>query len=216
MIIIAAYRPWAKSVFSRLNADALLVTSDEDLLRHLSSNVGDIRAIIFIGWSSIISKDIIDNFLCICYHPSELPKYRGGSPIQNQVIDGLKSTFGTIFKMDHGIDTGPIIDKAPISLDGDMKTIFLALENNALLLISRLIEKLNSGEELILVNQNEDDATFCKRRTPEMSEITLEEFSTKSAEYLFNKIRCLGDPYPNAFFRAADGKILYFKAATIS
>jgi methionyl-tRNA formyltransferase len=215
MIVIAAYRPWAISVRNRLNAKTTLITNHEDLLQYVITNSDAITAIIFIGWSSIVSKNIIDNHLCICYHPSELPKYRGGSPIQNQIIDGVKSTFGTIFKMNHKIDSGPIIDKAPISLDGDMQTIFSTLEENAYVLISGFIEKLKNGEKLICVEQSEEDATFCKRRTQEMSEITLEDFSTKSAEDLYNKIRCLGDPYPNAFFRAVDGEILFFKAVAI-
>ena len=44
-----------------------------------------------------------------------------------------------------------------------------------------------------------------------MSEITIQELSSKDGEYLYNKIRMLQDPYPNAFFKTADNKILKFK-----
>ena len=48
-----------------------------------------------------------------------------------------------------------------------------------------------------------------------MSEITVEEISTKSGEYLYNKIRMLQDPYPNAFIKTSDGKKLKIKLAEL-
>jgi methionyl-tRNA formyltransferase len=63
--------------------------------------------------------------------------------------------------------------------------------------------------------QDHSAATFCKRRTPSESEITTEELATKSAEYLYNKIRMLADPYPNAYIVAADGKKVMITAARI-
>jgi methionyl-tRNA formyltransferase len=215
MIILAAYRPWALSICNSLNMKNQTVTSNDELFLRITDQAKEIKAIIFIGWSSIIPKNIIDSYLCVCYHPSDLPKYRGGSPIQNQIIDGLKSTFGTLFKMDDSIDSGPIYSKAPLSLEGNMTDIFSSLEQNAYFLVSDFIKNLQSNKILNFVEQNHHEASFCKRRTPEMSEISLNDFSTKSAEELFNKIRSLGDPYPNAFFRTVDGRKLLFKVVDI-
>jgi methionyl-tRNA formyltransferase len=58
-------------------------------------------------------------------------------------------------------------------------------------------------------------ANYCKRRSPEDSEITIDEIRNSKAEYLFNKIRMLADPYPNAFVRTADGKRLVIKLAEV-
>ena len=41
-------------------------------------------------------------------HPSPLPKFRGGSPIQNQIIRGEKISAVTIFKINKIIDGGDI------------------------------------------------------------------------------------------------------------
>ena len=49
----------------------------------LKNNQVDIA--FFYGWSWLVSNKVIDNFLCICLHPSKLPLFRGGSPIQNQI-----------------------------------------------------------------------------------------------------------------------------------
>ena len=42
-------------------------------------------------------------------HPSPLPKYRGGSPIQNQIINGESKSAVTLFKINNKIDQGDII-----------------------------------------------------------------------------------------------------------
>jgi len=45
----------------------------------------------------------------ICFHPSVLPRYRGGSAIPWQLIRGETRTGVTVFWPDAGIDTGPIL-----------------------------------------------------------------------------------------------------------
>ena len=45
----------------------------------------------------------------ICFHPSLLPRYRGGSAINWQLIRGETKTGVTVFWPDAGIDTGPIL-----------------------------------------------------------------------------------------------------------
>lgn len=45
----------------------------------------------------------------ICFHPSLLPRYRGGSAINWQIIKGETQTGVSVFWVDPGIDTGPIV-----------------------------------------------------------------------------------------------------------
>jgi methionyl-tRNA formyltransferase len=45
----------------------------------------------------------------ICFHPSLLPRYRGGSAIPWQIIKGETRTGVSLFWVDAGIDTGPIL-----------------------------------------------------------------------------------------------------------
>jgi len=45
----------------------------------------------------------------ICFHPSLLPRFRGGSAINWQIIKGETETGVTVFWVDPGIDTGPIL-----------------------------------------------------------------------------------------------------------
>jgi methionyl-tRNA formyltransferase len=211
VIVFAAYRDWAINSCSKYKNQSIVARDDSDLTKAILTNAKDIEAIIFIGWSSLIPDEIINTYLCVCYHPSDLPKYRGGSPLQHQIIDGLILTKGTLFKMDSGIDSGPIFNKESLSLMGDIDTIFEQMTINAMNLIDSFIERLRSDSELVFRPQSEEGSSMLKRRTPSMSEITIEDLQSRSGEYLSNKIRCLGDPYPNAFIRTSDGKILMIK-----
>ena len=66
-----------------------------------------------------------------------------------------------------------------------------------------------------LAPQIEKNATYVERRTEEQSEITIKELKEQSAEYIYNKIRMLQDPYPNAFIHAVDGKKIFITKAYI-
>ena len=58
-------------------------------------------------------------------HPSLLPKYRGPSPLQQQILDGITETGVTIFKIDLGEDTGPIVAVAHDIIHPDDTTVSL-------------------------------------------------------------------------------------------
>jgi methionyl-tRNA formyltransferase len=45
----------------------------------------------------------------LCFHPSLLPRFRGGAAIPWQVILGERETGVTVFRPDAGVDTGPIV-----------------------------------------------------------------------------------------------------------
>jgi methionyl-tRNA formyltransferase len=53
----------------------------------------------------------------ICFHPSLLPRYRGGSAINWQLIRGETRTGVTVFWPDAGVDTGPILLQREAGID---------------------------------------------------------------------------------------------------
>ncbi len=55
----------------------------------------------------------------IQYHPSLLPKHRGGSAINWPIINGETKTGLTIFWPDKGIDTGPILLQKEVEISPD-------------------------------------------------------------------------------------------------
>ena len=44
-------------------------------------------------------SEIIRNYECICFHETDLPFGRGGSPIQNLIVRGFKTTKISAIKM---------------------------------------------------------------------------------------------------------------------
>ena len=56
--------------------------------------------------------------MCIQFHSSDLPKFKGGSPIQNQILKEIKKTKLTAFKINNIIDGGDICMKSNILLNG--------------------------------------------------------------------------------------------------
>jgi methionyl-tRNA formyltransferase len=215
MIVIAAYRDWGISVFKKLPFNKKIVKTNKELKIFLKKNKKPIYCIIFIGWSEYVSKLILRKFLCLCFHPSDLPKYRGGSPIQNQIINNVTKTRGTLFKMNDKIDSGPIYAKHKLDLRGDMSDIFKSLESTCFFLVNKFLIHFLNGKKIKFYNQNNNKATYFDRRTPKMSEITLNDLSKLTSSQLYNKIRALGDPYPNAFLRTKDGKRLLIKKVVI-
>ena len=205
MVYICAYRDWGIDIFNKLKGiyDIVLIETP-DQLTELSNMFHKNDTIFFLGWSWIVDRNITDNYNCICLHPSPLPKYRGGSPIQNQIINKEQVSAVSFFKMNDKLDQGKILYQAPFSLKGELNDIF-----------SRIIELGTFGIHHIMasnpkgIKQDESEATYCKRRKPEESEITIDEIMNKSAHELYDKVRMLNDPYPNAFIRCKNGDKLF-------
>ena len=213
-ILCFGYRDWSRKIYKKLkkkygsNINLIYVTENNNLDQFIDQY--NPILIFFIGWSWIIKETIIKNYECVCLHPSPLPKYRGGSPIQHQIINGEKDSAVTLFKMDMGVDTGDILYQKKISLSGDLKNIFNRIIDVGYRGICKIIEC-----DYKAAKQNNNDATFYKRRTPKMSEIKIEDFIKYTAEQLHNKIRALQRPYPNAFIYCKNGKKLFLQKSRI-
>jgi methionyl-tRNA formyltransferase len=163
--------------------------------------------IVFGFWSWLIQKDALENCDCISFHAADLPHYRGGSPIQHQIIDGWTATKLTAFRPTEAIDAGPIFLKKTISLEGDLGPIMERIGTMMAYMTAEIIEQKIEPEQQAL-----DGEPFNKRRTPDMSEIKLD----MTAIDAYNLVRCLNmEPYPAAFIRMKDGKKLKILKAEV-
>jgi methionyl-tRNA formyltransferase len=209
-IVFCAYRDWAVNIIDKLDKSFFqykTILNNKDIKNEISNFNPDV--IFFIGWSWIIPDEIINKYNSICIHPSKLPKYRGGSPIQNQIIDGLNQSAVTLFKMNSNLDAGDIIFQKKLNLEGDLKNILNRIEIISTELINIVINLLNENKPLIYFKQDESQATYCKRRKPEDSEITIFDLQNQTAKQIYDKVRCLQDPYPNAYITLGNGEKLY-------
>ena len=207
-ILCVGYRDWAIKIYTNLKKrkkNIFLHYTKSYLEKKILKVNPDI--ILFYGWSWIIKKKIFKNYDCFMLHPSPLPKYRGGSPIQNQIIRDVKNSAVTIFKINEIIDGGDIYFQKKILLTGSLSEIFERIIKEG----TKGTLKILNKKKIKTKKQNHNIATYFKRRKPQQSEITVKEIKEKPAKYIANKIRMLDDPYPNAFIKLKNKKLFIKK-----
>ncbi len=92
---------------------------DPEVYEELVRLQPDLNVLAFV--TDIVPPRVLDlpRLGSIQYHPSLLPKHRGGSAINWAVIKGETKTGLTIFWPDKGIDTGPILLQKEVAIDPD-------------------------------------------------------------------------------------------------
>ena len=120
---------------------------------------------IVAAYGKIIPESIINHFPkgILNIHPSLLPKYRGASPIQSQIMDSADETGVSIIKMDEKVDHGPIVSrfKDKITKEDTNETLRKRLfERSANFLIELIPNYL--ANKINLKPQNESEATYTK------------------------------------------------------
>ena len=98
----------------------------------------------------------------ICYHPSILPRHRGASAINWAIIQGDTRTGLTIFWVDKGIDTGPILLQKEIEILPDEtagSVYFNKLFPMGIDAITESVELIKTGKAP-RVPQDESKATY--------------------------------------------------------
>lgn len=153
--------------------------------------------VITAAFGQILPKALLDapKLGCINVHASLLPKYRGGAPIHQAVIDGEKETGVTIMYMAEKLDAGDIISQKAIPIEEDDHTggLFdkLSVVGRELLkdTLPSIINRTNSRTV-----QDEAQVTFASNISREQERIDW----TKDAATLYNQVRGL-HPWPVAY-----------------
>ncbi len=75
--------------------------------------------LVFAFVTDIVRKRVLDAAThgAIQYHPSLLPRHRGRAAMNWPIIGGARETGLTIFWVDEGIDTGPILSQQSVPID---------------------------------------------------------------------------------------------------
>lgn len=144
-------------------------------------------------WSWIIGEEIWKNFECVVFHMADLPYWRWGSPLQNQIVRGIKNTKISAIKIDDGIDTGDVYMKRDLSLSGSAREIFMRASD---IIFWDMIPYILQNNPIPMMQVWE--ILEFKRRKKEEWEIK-EDFSI---EQIYDHIRMLdGEGYPPAFLK---------------
>jgi methionyl-tRNA formyltransferase len=158
------------------------------------------------SYGKLIPKEIFDipEKKTLNIHPSLLPKYRGASPIQSQILEDAKEVGVTIMQIDEGMDTGPIVIQKKITIKDwpigrkELEKI-LAIEG-ARLFAHILPEWMKGAIDPIM--QKEAEATYCKKIEKKYGEIQIDlnNLPTDSnARQCLLKIKAF-EEWPTAYF----------------
>lgn len=154
--------------------------------------------IFVVGLSQLVGEPILRAAKkgVVGLHPAPLPKYRGRAAMVWQMLLGLEESAVTLFLIDEGTDSGPILGQEPFPIGKedyaeDMERRCLAALRT---LCRRVLPQLRDGTARP-VPQREEEATWLLRRGPEDGEI---DWSLPMAD-VHRLIRAVSRPYPGAF-----------------
>jgi methionyl-tRNA formyltransferase len=201
--VVATIKPWNIAAFHRRRPELPgrweLIGAREDLnlemLRALQP-----RYVFFPHWSWRVPSPILEEFSCMCFHETDLPYGRGGSPLQNLIVRGRKSTVLTALRMVDELDAGPVYLKRSLSLEGRAAEIY----ERAADLVYDMIKEIIASEPIPVAQRGK--VTMFSRRTPDQSILP----QSGSTEALYDFIRMLDAPtYPKAFIDWGQWRLVF-------
>ena len=80
-------------------------------------NSMDSKIILLAGWFHKIQSNILKNKLCLGFHASLLPQLKGHAPLNWAIINGLKKTGVSLFRITDKIDSGEVFIKKEFKID---------------------------------------------------------------------------------------------------
>jgi len=190
--IVAGCKSWNKTVFNEVIKSypgSWHYAENTEQLDNLLLNLQP-RYIFLLHWKWKVPSKIIDNIECVCFHMTDVPYGRGGSPLQNLIVRGHQKTKLTSLRMTEKFDAGPVYLKRDFQLHGNANDILY----RATTLSAEMIQ------EIIKIEPNpvpqSGDVTIFKRRKPHESEIP----AKNDLQFIYDHIRMLdGEGYPKAF-----------------
>lgn len=168
-----------------------------------AENLGLIQSIepdyIFvIGLSQLISKDIIDSAKVgvVGFHPAALPKMRGRAANVWQVLLGIHEAKVSLFYIDEGTDSGDILGQEPYMIEDTdyAEDVGRKIDEAAAKLSRRVLRQIMDGS-IRPVKQNEDEATYLLKRSPEDGLIDWNQ----PVKDIHTLVRAVSRPFPGAF-----------------
>jgi methionyl-tRNA formyltransferase len=191
--LVAGSKPWNRNVFteviSKYPGKWWYIGSKNELRSDFLDKIKP-KLIFFLHWSWKVPLDIIKEYKCICFHMTDVPYGRGGSPLQNLIIRGYRKTKLSALLMTEEFDAGPVYFKEDLCLEGNGEEIFIRASYLSADMIKRII-----SEEPEPIAQSGNPVIF-KRRQAHQSRIP----DMSSLQKLHDFIRMLdSEGYPKAF-----------------
>jgi methionyl-tRNA formyltransferase len=209
LVLVGSNRPWGKNLdWSRnfLDSVSVLEFSSPQELRVLLEASDQPVWIFFTFWSHYVPKEIYSKNRAVIFHMTDLPFGRGGSPLQNLILGGHKSTKLSAIACVEKMDSGDVYLKTDLDLSGTAEEIYLRASTK----IPEMIEEIVLDTPI--PQKQEGAAVEFRRRRPEESELP----QSIQLGAIHDFIRMLdADGYPRAFITFGDKKITFQNASLV-
>ena len=162
-----------------------------------------------LGWYHIIPGVIRRIAPVLGIHYSLLPDYAGGAPLVWALINGETEVGATLFQLDGGVDTGPVLGQTRVSVEPreTIATLYPKVGEASLTMMRTALTAWVEGEAAF-VPQPEEGRRRVPQRAPEDGVIDWQMTSTAVDRW----VRAQTRPYPGAF-SALDGVPIYIWVA---
>lgn len=168
--------------------------------------------ILVMGWSQLLKKEILNipKLGTIGSHPTELPKYRGRSPIPWTIIKGLNESALTFFYITEGTDEGDIVNQHNFRIipNDDAHSLYEKIIIIGKQMIMETIQLLEQNKIKRIPQDNLKFIEYWIKRTPEDGKINW----VNSAKEIHTLIRGTTHPYPGAFTYYKKSKLVIWQA----
>ena len=182
--------------------------NDREVIEGLQAR--EIDWLFIIGWSQIARKEVLEapRKGVLGMHPTLLPRGRGRAAIPWAILKGLSETGVTLFKLDEGVDTGPVVaqERIPIAPRETAATLYDKV-NAAHRSLLRTVWPLLERDEVVLRPQDETAASVWPGRKPEDGEIRPE----MTVAEIDSLVRAVTRPYPGAFIDKGGERLRVWK-----
>jgi methionyl-tRNA formyltransferase len=174
----------------------------------------DPELFVVAGYSTILKQVVFNIPLLgtINLHAGRLPEYRGGSPLNWQLMQGEAEAGISVILMDQGIDTGCVLADDSFSVNENDTIADLHQKANRLFpsLVMKAINKLEVHDTSYSI-QDESKAQYWHQRNDADGELDFEGMTVLEVSRM---IRALTEPYPGAWAKY-EGKVVRLFSAEI-
>lgn len=176
-------------VFDKSRSDASKQLQEK---LHLST----VDVILVVGWYYMVPKVIreIAAYGAWGLHASMLPDYAGGAPVVWAMINQEKYTGISLFRLEDGVDDGPIIKQIRIEIEKDdyIEDVLKKVSHNSHIAIREALRAIPSVDFKV---QPKGLKKIWPQRSPSDGEISSELNSEQAVAF----IKAQSRPYPGAY-----------------
>lgn len=181
--------------------------NDEQFIRAVASTQPFLG--VCAGFSTIFTRLLIHSFEfgVINLHAGKVPEYRGGSPLNWQIINGEKTAGLSVLAMTEGIDDGPVLASTEIQITDDDDIASMHAKANAAFppLVIEAITKIDrywgdcikAGPDIPSPGTPQDEKRAIYRLQRNDTDGAI-DWHRMTARQVFDLVRAVTTPYPGA------------------